>query len=239
LYKKQKVSVVFSTYNEKETIRKQIEDCFKTGFVDEVVVVDNNAAEGTDGEVRKTKAKLFFEKRQGYGYGYRMGLKKATGDLIIMSEPDGTFLQSDIEKLLVYSDDFDAVFGTRTKQATIMEGANMGFFLKWGNWFVAKLIEFLFNTTHLSDAGCTMRLIRKPALRKIEPYFTVGTSHFGPEFLVLVILKKIPHVEVPVHYGKRVGESRGTKSKVNAFMLGIRMIWLIGMYRFRSWFRKI
>lgn len=236
MYKGQRVSVVFSTYNEKETVRKQIQDCYATGVVDEVIVVDNNAAKGTDAEVKKTKARLLFEKQQGYGYGYRKGLKEAKGDIIIMSEPDGTFRHSDIHKLLMYSDEFDVVFGTRTTQATIMHGANMGLFLKWGNWFISKLIEFLFNTTHLSDVGCTMRLIKKRALRKIQKKFTVGTSHFGPEFTLLVIHNKIKFIEVPVHYGERVGESMGTQNTINAFKLGCKMIWLVLTHRIVSWF---
>ena len=40
----------------------------------------------------------------------------------------------------------------------------MGLLLKWGNWFVAKLLELLFNTSYLSDVGCTYRMIRRPAL---------------------------------------------------------------------------
>lgn len=235
MYKGQKVSVVFSTYNEKETIKKEIEDCFKTGVVDEVVVVNNNAAPGTTEEVKKTKARLLFEKKQGYGFGYRKGLHEAKGDIIIMSEPDGTFKHSDIHKLLMYSDEFDVVFGTRTTQATIMQGANMGLFLKWGNWFVSKLIEFMFNTTHLSDVGCTMRLLKKPVLKRIEKKFTVGSSHFGPELTMLVILNKIKFIEIPVHYGERVGESMGTRNKINAFKLGLRMIWLVIYYRITSW----
>ena len=36
----------------------------------------------------------------------------------------------------------------------------MDWFLRWGNWAVAKLVELLFNTSHLSDVGCTYRLLR-------------------------------------------------------------------------------
>jgi len=53
---------------EKESIRAAIDDFFAAGHVDEIVVVDNNAAEGTDNEVRATSARLVFEPRQGYGY---------------------------------------------------------------------------------------------------------------------------------------------------------------------------
>ena len=64
-------------------------------------------------------------------------------------------------KLLVYSDECDVVFGTRTTRELIWHGANMAWFLRWGNWAVAKMIEVLFNTSHLSDVGCTYRLLRR------------------------------------------------------------------------------
>jgi hypothetical protein len=41
-------------------------------------------------------------------------MAEATGDLIFWAEPDGTFVGKDVEKLLVYSNDFPVVFGTRT-----------------------------------------------------------------------------------------------------------------------------
>lgn len=44
----------------------------------------------------------------------------------------------------------------------------MMLFLKWGNYCIAKLIEVLFNTSHLSDVGCTYRLISRKAYEKIS-----------------------------------------------------------------------
>lgn len=231
MFKGKRISVVFSTYNEKESIRQHINDLLDTGIVDEVIAVNNNAVDGTEEEINKTKAKQFFEKRQGYGWGYRRALKEATGDIIIMTEPDGTFVVKDIKKFLLYSETFDVIFGTRTTSATILKNANMGLFLKWGNWFIAKMIEILFNTTHLSDVGCTMKLIKRNALDKIQKYFTVGSSHFGPEFMLLVILKKIPFVEIPIHYGPRIGASSVTGSRWKAFVLGLIMIFLVLKYR--------
>lgn len=234
MWKNQKVSVVFSTYNEKESIRESIEDFFNTGYVDEIIVVNNNAAEGTDEEVKKTKAKLFHEKKQGYGYGYQRALKESTGDLIIMSEPDGTFVGNDVLKLLSYSDDFDVVFGTRTSRSLIWEGANMGLFLKYGNFFVAKLIELLFNTNQLTDAGCTMRLINRNVYETIKNKFTIGTSYFGPEMMILVILSKAKFTEIPLNYKKRIGKSSVTGSFWKAFMLGWQMIGLVLKYRMKN-----
>ena len=73
---------------------KAIEDYFATGFVDEVVVVNNNAEEGTNEEVKKTKARLVHEQKQGYGYGYQRGIREATGDQEVPVAPCGSFLRN-------------------------------------------------------------------------------------------------------------------------------------------------
>jgi glycosyltransferase involved in cell wall biosynthesis len=235
MWRSARVSVVFPTYNERDSIRAAIEEFLASGYVDEVVVVNNNAAAGTDDEVRKTPARLVYERAQGYGHAIRRGFREATGDLIVISEPDGTFAGHDVVKLLAYSDDFDVVYGTRTHREFIWAGANMGFFLRWGNYAVAKLMEFLFNSTHLSDVGCTMRLIRREALRVIEPDFRVGGSFFGPEMMLLSLIGGQAMVQVPVHYTKRVGTSSVTGDPAKAIRLGLRMIALIVEYRLRAW----
>ncbi|HLC56885.1 MAG TPA: glycosyltransferase family 2 protein [Candidatus Nanoarchaeia archaeon] len=236
MWQKQKVSVIFPTYNEKDSIYSSIQDFFASKYVDEIIVVNNNAASGTKEEVDKTKAIQVFETKQGYGHAIRRGFKEVKGDIIIISEPDGTFSGKDILKLLSYSDNFDVVFGSRTWSIMIQQGANMGFFLKWGNWFLAKLMQFSFNTTRLTDIGCTMRLIKKDALNKIEKDFTVGSSHFGVEMMLLIMSNKIRFIEVPVSYHPRVGQSSVTGSKIKAFFLGLDMLSLVIKHRIKSLF---
>lgn len=228
-----KVSVVFPTYNEKESVREAILDFFSSDYVDEVVVVNNNAAEGTSEEVSKTPAIEVCESEQGYGAAIRRGFREASGEYIIVSEPDGTFSGSDVVKLLAYCSDFDVVFGTRTAKELIWQGANMGLFLKWGNYAVAKLMEFLFNTVTLSDVGCTMRLIKRGALLRMQPYFSIEDNYFGPEMMLLACVFRIPFVQIPVNYKRRVGISSVTGSKVKALMLGIKMIGLILKYKWK------
>ena len=226
------VSVVLPTYNERESIRQSIEEIEATGVVDEIIVVNNNAAPGTSDEVAKTSAREICEPRQGYGNAIRRGFHEASGELLIVSEPDGTFLGRDILKLLAYADDFDVVYGSRTARMFIWRGANMGLFLRWGNWAVAKLMEFLFNATNLTDVGCTMRLIHRRALDRIEPRFTIGGSSFGPEMMILSLLSGLKVIQIPVNYLPRVGESSVTGDFRKAFVLGLTMIGLVLRYRF-------
>jgi hypothetical protein len=236
MWRDQTVSVVFPTYNEKDSIRAAIEDFLATGYVDEVVVVDNNAAAGTEEEVRATPARLVREPRQGYGYAIWRGLAEASGDLLVLAEPDGTFSGHDVMKLLAYSDDVPVVMGTRTSREFVWEGANMGFLMKWANWAVGKLIEFLFNTNILTDAGCTMRLIHRAAYERLAPQFAVGGSAFGPHLTLLTILNGVPFIEIPVNYRSRVGQSSVTGNKLRAAFLGARMVGMVLRYRLWSWF---
>ena len=231
MWKNRKVTVILPTYNEKDSIRDCIEGFLSTGVVDEVLVVNNNAAEGTSEEVARTRAREVHEPVQGYGRAIRTGLREATGDFLIVSEPDGTFSGGDVVKLLAYSDDFDYVLGTRTTREMIWQGANMGFALKWGNWLVAKMAEFLFNSSILTDCGCTMRLIARPAYENVRPHFSRTGNDFGLELTLLVIKWKIPFMEIPVNYRKRVGVSSVTGSMCKAVALGLRMIWMILKFR--------
>ena len=222
-----RVSVVLMTYAERASIRSVIEDFFETGVVEEVLVIDNNAEPGTAEEVAKTDARLVHEPNQGYGHATRRGLLEATGDLVVLTEPDGTFLARDIFKLLVYSDECDVVFGTRTTRELIWAGANMAPFLRWGNWAVAKMIEALYNTSHLSDVGCTYKLLRADTARRFADEMTVGGSHAGVEIMLLTILSGVRFVEVPVNYLPRVGTSSVTGDPLKAIGVGLQMIGLV------------
>ncbi len=231
MYKNEKVSVVMPAFNEEENIANAVKDFRSVPGVDEVIVVDNKSTDSTNEKAVKAGARVVIEEKQGYGHACQRALKEAGGDIIILVEPDGTFSANDVEKFLAYCNDFEFVVGTRTSREMIYEGANMGAFLKWGNWSLGKLIEILFNGPSLTDVGCTYRLIKKKALERINDKFTVGGSHFSPEMIILAIKTRIPMIEIPVSYMQRRGESKITGRKWPAFKLGIIMIKTIIRYR--------
>jgi glycosyltransferase involved in cell wall biosynthesis len=231
MYGEHSVSIVLPAYNEEHNIRRAVDDFFETGVVDEVIVVDNNSRDRTAEEARLTRARLVNETKQGYGHALQRGLREATGDLVIMAEPDGTFVARDVLKLLAYSEDFEMVCGTRTTQELVWEQANMGWFLRKGNWIVAKMVQVLFDGPSLSDCGCTMRLTHRTALAKIIDDMTVGASHFLPEMVILALRKNLKIIEVPVNYRGRIGESKITGTLKGTLRTGFRMIGTILRYR--------
>ncbi len=150
-----------------------------------------------------------------------------------MAEADGTFAAKDIFKFLAYVDEFDVVFGTRTSKSLIWSGAKMYWFLRVGNVIVAKLLEYLHNGPCLTDVGCTMKLIKKDCLERVQSQFSVKGSHFSPEFMILTIKNIMKCVEIPVNYKERVGDSKITSNFWKSLKLGIIMIGFIFKERFK------
>jgi glycosyltransferase involved in cell wall biosynthesis len=236
MWNDQRIAVVLPTYNERASIAQVIEGFQALGIVDDIIVVNNNAAPGTSVEVASTGAREVFESTQGYGAAIRRGLREAKAkdaDLICICEPDGTFEPRDLGKLLPFTVECEVVFGSRTVSTYIWRGANMGWFLRWGNWAVAKMIEVLYNTVYLSDVGCTMRVISGETAAAIEKCYVGEGSSFGLEQLVLVVSSGASFVQVPVNYRPRVGESAVTGDFAKAFKLGLEMIGIALSYRFR------
>jgi hypothetical protein len=108
----------------------------------------------------------------------------------------------------------------------------MGWFLRMGNWTVAKLLQVLYGGPSLSDCGCTLRLTHRAALERIRADLTVGGSHFLPEMVILALKKGLSVIEVPVNYRGRVGESKITGNLKGTLKTGFSMIGLIIRYRF-------
>jgi glycosyltransferase involved in cell wall biosynthesis len=227
MYTSKRVSVILPAYNEEQYIGAAVHDFSLPGIVDEVIVVDNNSGDRTAEQAALAGARIVREPVPGYGHALRRGLREATGDLIIMAEPDGTFVGRDVLKLLAYSDDFDMVCGTRTTRELIWAQANMGWFLRVGNWTVAKLLQVLFGGPSLTDCGCTLRLTRRAALTRILDDLRVGGSHFLPEMVIAALKRGLTIIEVPVNYRGRVGESKITGNIRGALRTGTNMIRLI------------
>ena len=228
------VSVILPTYNEKDSIVDVIRRFEALGVVDEVLVVNNNAAAGTSEVVATTTAREVVETRQGYGAAIRRGLSEVDTDLVCVCEPDGTFNPEDLLKLLPFSIECDFVVGSRTVSNFIWDGANMGFFLQWGNWAVAKLVEVLFNAPSLSDVGCTFRVLSRERKMDVLSRSRLAGSAYGLEMLLLAVVRHAKVVQVPVNYHPRVGVSSVTGDLAKTVRLGLEMIALVLRTRVRA-----
>lgn len=228
------IAVILPTYNEKDSIAAVIRRFEALGFVDDILVVNNNAAAGTSTEVGTTSAREVVETRQGYGAAIRRGLAEVDADLVCVCEPDGTFVPEDLNKLLPFTVECGFVVGSRTVSNFIWDGANMGVALQWGNWAVAKMIELLYNSSYLSDVGCTFRVLSRECVEEITPFFSIDGSSFGLQMLLIALLRRIRLVQVPVNYHPRVGDSSVTGHLGKTVVLGLQMVRMVLTMRARG-----
>jgi glycosyltransferase involved in cell wall biosynthesis len=234
MYRGKTVSVVFPVFNERENIRSAIEQFLAHPCVDEVVAVDNDSTDGSDVEIAQTKARHVREALRGYGAALQRGMREATGDLIVTTEPDGTFSVSDLDRFLAESERYDVVIGSRTHARYILPGANMTFSLKCGNWAVARLLQVLFLGPSHTDVGDGYKLVRRSAYERIRDDLSVEGSHFSPDFMIQSILAGLSIKEIPIHYSARIGTSKITGERMKAVRLGFRMIFFILKTRWKT-----
>jgi glycosyltransferase involved in cell wall biosynthesis len=227
MWRSKSLAVILPTYNERDSIVDTIRGFERLGFVDDILVVNNNAVEGTSIEVAKTSAREVVEKQQGYGAAIRRGLREVNTELVCVCEPDGTFQPNDLLKLLPFTDECDFVVGSRTVSIFIWSGANMGWHLRWGNWAMAKIIEVLYNTAYLSDVGCTFRVLSGQRAQDILAHSRGAGSAYGLEMMLLAVIRDGRMVQVPVNYYPRVGQSAVTGNLRKTVVLGFEMLWLV------------
>lgn len=238
MWGKKTVAVIFPTYREKRSIFDAIQEFGSTGYVDEIIVVDNNAEEGTQAEVKRTRAKLIKEPRQGYGRAIRTGIQNTKADLIITAEPDGTFDGRDVTKLLAYSDDFDTVFGSRTYGPLIERNSEMTTTRKLFDVFLGKMISVLFGTSRMTDVGCSLRLTNRKGWNKVKSECRSNGSIFATEWQLIAAKNKVNYVEVPTNFKARVGVSSVTNTLCKQAKWGIVMffyMWKVWIWQKLGW----
>lgn len=223
------ISVAMPAYNEEKAITKVVKDFSSQKGVKEIIVVDNGSADRTGELARLAGAKVIrLPVNKNYGYGCYEALKHAKGKVVVLTESDASYNAADIKKFLPYLENVDIVLGTRTTEEFINPGAKMDWFLKWGNIFIAKLIQLRFNNRHrLTDVGYGFRAYRYEALQVLLGKVKIFDDRFSPHTLLLALKNNFKIIEVPVSYNERVGKSKITPHKWPSFKLGLKMIWLV------------
>ena len=229
-FKNYNISIVIPAYNEEQTITQVIHDFQSCENIDEILVVDNNSLDRTNELAIAAGARVVVETSQGYGNALRKGIEEAIGDIIILTEADGTFSSKDIGKLLEYVKDCDMVIGTRTTRQMIEQGANMPPLVRWVNVIYGKIVEVLWwsQEPRFTDIGCTYRAMWKTSYNKISPLLKSSGPEFSVDLMICFLLNKSRVIEIPVSYIKRVsGDSKHSGGYVPLAKTAIKMMLLI------------
>jgi dTDP-glucose pyrophosphorylase len=220
-FHKKKKTLIIPAYNEEKSIKYVIEDFKDYNVFDEIIVIDNNSKDQTFEISKKLNVKVVKEKNQGYGNAIMRGFEESSGDIIFITEADGSFKGRDIEKFLIYMMESDMVIGTRTTRQMIEQGSNMDSITRWANVFFAKFIELLWwnsdpsVTPRFTDVGCTFRAVWKSSFDNIKDYLKSPGPEFSVEMMLALIDKRNRIIEIPISYFNRIGGE--SKHSMNYF----------------------
>ena len=111
-----KVSVVIPTLNEGKSIGAVLDE-IPRGVL-EVIIVDGNSTDGTQGIARAKGARVVVEPRRGYGRAYKTGFEAARGTYILTLDADLTYPPDAFPEFLaaLEADHADFVSGERMSQ---------------------------------------------------------------------------------------------------------------------------
>jgi hypothetical protein len=223
-----RVHVALTCYNDELSIGASVREFKESPFVSKVIVVDNKSRDCSRAVAAEAGAhKVVLETRPGYGSCcMRALLEGADGaDVVVLCEGDLTFTARDVPKLLAYLENCDLVLGTRATQELRDRGTQMDWLINPFNQIVAKLHQFRFFGTRLTDVGCTYRAMRVDAYRRLAPKLSVQTSHFSPHMFIEALKLDMRVIEVPIFFRRRVGASKGVgNNKLKAAKVALAML---------------
>ncbi len=209
-FSKYRISLVIPTRNNAATLPDVISDFQKS--VHEVVVVDMGSSDDTVSLAQKARVRVVTlrdEAPHSDGRAVYEGLLRATGDILVVAPPDGSFRAHDLPKLLEYLKDCDLAVGTRTTRQMIEQGANLRPAYRWLNVFFGKFVEILWwdQEPRYTDIGCAYRAIWKDSFEKISGELRARDRTYCLEMMIETMRFHMRCIEVPVSYYQRYGQS--------------------------------
>jgi hypothetical protein len=177
----------------------------RTGMSGEVVVSDNGSTDRSVELARAAGARVVHQPARGYGNAYLKGFEEARGDIIVMGDSDDTYdfsrLDLLVDKLLEGN---DYVLGNR------FGGQMAPKAMPWthryiGNPVLTGVLNLFFGLK-ASDAHSGMRCFTREAYERME--LKCEGMEFASEIVIKAARAHLKVAEVPIDYGRRVGESK-------------------------------
>jgi dolichol-phosphate hexosyltransferase len=166
--KNMSVSVLICAKNEAEGIRQIIESV--QPYATEVIVIDGHSTDSTAASARAAGAKVWLDNGRGKGDAYKVGIAKATGDVIVFIDADGSHDAKDIPALAapIEKNEADLVIASRHKGGSDEWQGDFNTFLRhMGSCVLSIAINWRWKAS-LTDVLNGFRAARREALLKVR-----------------------------------------------------------------------
>lgn len=235
-----KLSIIIPVFNEEKTITEIIKRVHSVDIPKvqkEIIVINDGSTDKTQERIRnilKEKKNIKYvqhKKNKGKGAAVLSGIKKMSGDYIIIQDADLEYHPKYFKNLLapVQNGTAKVVYGTRLNRLPNLkkeEKHNLFIIHYFGNRFLSLITSILYSSW-ITDMETGYKLFPKEALRDIK--LNAKGFEFEPEITSKLLKKgyKIKEVSITV-------DPRGYKEgkKLNALKDGSKALWTLIKYRF-------
>lgn len=238
------ISLLIPVFNEKEAIEETIaaaHDVFSgIGEEFEILIINDGSTDGTDEILKKVHLEhvhvIHHPENRGYGASMKTGIRKARGELIAITDADGTYPIADFPKLLakMKDQDVDMLIGARTKK-----GVQIPLVRRPAKWVVNLLVNWVAGTK-VPDNNSGMRIFKRSLALEFMHLYPQGFSFTITITLAALTSDYLVAFE-PIDYFKRKGSSSLSSgfNGIKNFMFFIGLIIRITTYfrplRFFIW----
>jgi dolichol-phosphate mannosyltransferase len=226
-----RVSIIIPVYNEfqclAQVLRRVMEAPLPPGCEKEIIVVDDGSSDGTTellDQFERSPLVLVHHSVVNFGKGaaIRVGLAKATGDIILVQDGDLEYDPNDYPTIIepLVSGQAQVVYGSRFRARP--RG------MKWANWLANKILTLLSNVLFgagITDEATAYKAFRADVLKSIR--LRCMRFEFCPE--VTAKIRRLGYTihEVPISYNAR-GIAEGKKIR---WQDGVQALWTLLKYR--------
>jgi glycosyltransferase involved in cell wall biosynthesis len=198
------ISIIIPMYNEEEAIGGDLDTIIQTMSTSdvpwEIIVVDDGSTDASPEIVRQREGVRLIQHpyNRGTGAARTTGLQHARGDVIVMTDGDGTYPNQDIPRLLAQMDECDMVIGARK-----MEAGSLRWLRSPTKLFIRSLASYL-TGVRIPDLNSGFRVFKKSVAERfldIQP-----TTHSWVGTQTVAFLSEGYAVKfIPIDYYKRKG----------------------------------
>jgi len=201
------ISIVIPVYNEEEAIGDDldliIETMEQSGLDYEVIVVDDGSSDSSPEIVRRRRGVrlICHPYNRGVGAARTTGVEQARGEIIVMTDGDGTYPNQDIPRLLSYLGEYDMVVGARSQERGTLR------WLRAPAKLLIRLLASYLTGRSIPDLNSGFRAFRKELAQR---YLNIlPTSHSWVGTITIALLCDGYTVKyLPIDYYPRKGRSK-------------------------------